>query len=206
MMKIYLLNIHDIKEQDIEEFKIKYPKRYLNAQKYRFKEDFLRSIGAYILLGKAFNNFKEDDIILGKYGKPNFHGKINFNYSHSGDYVVLAVDENSVGIDIEKINNKDVVISERIFSNEELNWMNEKDKILRFFIIWCKKESYVKCKGETIDFSIKNLNVLRFNNSENNLDYHNLTFTFKDYVISVTSRYVINLEECPSELKLFKEI
>lgn len=74
-----------------------------------------------------------------------FYENIYFNISHSGDWVVCAVSDVDVGIDIQKITDIDYAkISSRFFPNNDI-----KTK-LSFFSLWTKKESYLKMLGKGI--------------------------------------------------------
>lgn len=106
------------------------------------------------------------------YGKPLFvnNPNIHFNISHSGNFITCALDDEPVGIDIERIRPIELRIAERFFLAEEKKYVMEKDSNNRFFEVWTKKESRIKWEG-------KGLNRLRsfcvFNKNEpNTLSYH----------------------------------
>ena len=79
-------------------------------------------------------------------GKPYVDAELHFNISHSGDYVVLALSDREIGIDIQK----NVPISERaakFFLNaEEIAFVKEHPEI-SLAHLWCKKEAFLKCLG-----------------------------------------------------------
>lgn len=72
---------------------------------------------------------------------------IHFNVSHSGDYVVMAVADKLIGIDIEEIDNKidPVRLGETVFSHSENVLIN--GNINNFFMFWSKKEALFKAEG-----------------------------------------------------------
>lgn len=128
-MRYFMLNISNIKPRDEEHIKTNYPLRYARALKYSNRDDYLRSIGAYLLLEKAFGSFDEKKIALNKNGKPSLDGFPFFNYSHSGDFVVLVVGKiHEVGIDVQ------------VFGD------HSKKEIIE----WTKKEAVLKLTGEGI--------------------------------------------------------
>jgi 4'-phosphopantetheinyl transferase len=80
-------------------------------------------------------------------GNPSFH----FNVSHSGRWIVCAVDQQPVGIDIEQIKPVDLEVAKLFFFEEEYGYLMEKeeqDRLRRFYEIWTMKESYVKWTGK----------------------------------------------------------
>ena len=86
-------------------------------------------------------------------GKPYIKGsKLHFNMSHSGDYVVLAVSDHPVGIDIERLRCGRLSVAKRCFCKEEyediINAGSEENQNRRFLEYWTLKEAYVKYLGE----------------------------------------------------------
>ena len=187
---------------------------------YKFirKEDADRSLIADILLREALiENFKiENDNIFfnyGKYGKPRLinHESINFNISHSGNWVVCAINDHEVGIDIEKIEDIDFDIAKSFFSEKEYIDLMNKDINKRkdyFYDLWTLKESYIKAcgKGLSLDlrsfsFRIENNNILF--ESKNNLR----NYFFKQYFIDKNYKLsVCTLENHFAEEVIFKSL
>ena len=80
-------------------------------------------------------------VYYGKYGKPLAHGK-NFNVSHSGNYVILAESENSIGVDIEEL--RDDITSDLIdagLTKREKSWSG--NSYILFYILWTRT-AYLK--------------------------------------------------------------
>jgi len=109
-------------------------------------------------------------IIISKnaYGKPYLTNKRNFhfNISHSGKWVVCAVGERPVGIDIEFIDQINLEtaekIAERFFSDEEyedLFTREEKDILAYFYEIWTLKESFIKAIGKGLTIPLNSFTV-----------------------------------------------
>jgi 4'-phosphopantetheinyl transferase len=85
-------------------------------------------------------------------GKPHVaDSDVEFNLSHSGDWVVLAFGRNrNIGVDVEKIKRTlDVEsIAARYFAPEEIALVeNAADRHAMFFQLWARKEAYVKACG-----------------------------------------------------------
>jgi len=88
-------------------------------------------------------------------GKPHVIDiDIDFNVSHSSDWVVLAFGRNrNIGVDVEKIKwDMDVAaIASRFFATEEvLQIEGADDEHTAFFQLWAHKEAYVKACGSTL--------------------------------------------------------
>ena len=114
-------------------------------------QDKRRSLAGLILLRKK---------IAETYGIENYEFTYNengkpllpfcyFSISHSGNYVVCAVSDNPVGVDTEVIREIAFRNDYRLFTLEEIVYVNEneKDHNIRFFEVWTKKEAYIKAKG-----------------------------------------------------------
>lgn len=88
-------------------------------------------------------------------GKPYLtDADIDFNVSHSGEWVVLAFGRNRhIGVDVEKIKwDMDVrAIATRFLSHQEaLKVEKSTDEHAEFFQLWAYKEGYVKACGSTL--------------------------------------------------------
>ena len=88
-------------------------------------------------------------------GKPHVASSwVDFNLSHSGDWVVLAFGRNrNIGVDVEKIKQTADIqsIASRYFAPEEITIIeNSEDSHSMFFHFWARKEAYVKACGSTL--------------------------------------------------------
>lgn len=187
-MNIEILCIHDITEEDIEDVQNHLPKRYAKSLKFKNHADFLRCIGAGILLRRAFPFVDEQDILETEYEKPYIPNQDYFNISHSGDYVVLAQAETEVGVDIEKINDRHLNVAERVFTERELLWMNEDSKE-RFFILWTQKEAVMKAVGKGLSLAPESFDVMPFQENKSividDMQLYCTTQKYKDCYLSV---------------------
>ncbi len=71
-----------------------------------------------------------------------------FNISHAGDMVVCALSDRPVGVDTEKID----LVKKRerylLFSDRETRYVNAGENYEeRFYLLWTRKEAYVKARG-----------------------------------------------------------
>ena len=82
----------------------------------------------------------------------------HFNVSHSGDYVVCAVSDKEIGIDIEKIRAINPRTAERFANSVEIEYINSTPNGL--FEIWVLKEAYFKCTGSGLGKNIKDVRFI----------------------------------------------
>ncbi|NLD48108.1 MAG: 4'-phosphopantetheinyl transferase superfamily protein [Clostridiaceae bacterium] len=135
--------------------RIKRFRRFEDAHRATIAEALIRSIIISVL------GIKNEDMEFktNEYGKPYLEGADNFHYnlSHSGEYVVCAVSDKPVGIDIERIKDMKFDIAERFFSKEEtqsLLSIDEEYRLERFFDFWTLKESYIKADGKGLSIPL----------------------------------------------------
>lgn len=144
-------------------------KRYI-INKFHNRKDKIRTLIGEILIRTIIGvklRIRNECITFEKnqYGKPylreysNFH----FNISHSGDYVVCAVDDKPVGIDIEEekhIEYKE--IARKFFTVHEIDYINKQDKeiqLSKFYEIWTLKESFIKCCGRGLSMPLNSFYI-----------------------------------------------
>lgn len=140
---------------------------------------------------------KNKDIVFSKneYGKPYLEGKeeFNFNISHSGDWVICAIDCDSVGIDIEEIKPIDFDIARQVFTESELKELDVREgfeKLEYFYSIWTAKESYVKALGKGLFIPLDTFEIV-INDDEAILNDCKKDFLFKQY--NMDSNYKVTV-------------
>lgn len=195
---IDILDINKITLEEIERVKNYFPKRFQSAERYIQEKDKLRSIGGSLLILKNFGKIDENRIKYGEYKKPYIEGMEDFNISHSGDYVVFVKSSGIVGVDIEKKDERHLVIVDKLFTKEEMDYIN-KDRLTNFFILWCQKESVMKATGKGLRLGPKEIDVMPFQRGENisilGNDLFNKTILYKDYIISITCSEIMEKVE-----------
>jgi 4'-phosphopantetheinyl transferase len=89
-----------------------------------------------------------------EYGKPFLLDEpgIHFNISHAGKYVVCAVSDTPVGIDVETTDHKGIMeVAKRYFTEDELlyvqSFQTKAAQQKAFSTIWTMKEAYIKRDG-----------------------------------------------------------
>ena len=207
MIKLLAANINqDIEDNKIEEFLKLISKEKLDKiNRYRFREDYLRSLYGDILvrfeiikqLGIANSDIK---FTLNKYGKPYIEGYNNlfFNISHSEDWVICAISDEEVGVDIEKIEKAPVEVAEHYFHSREYKLIRSKasEEVDEYFYkMWTLKESYIKWIGKGLSKQLDSFSINEDINNEfyigenKELRLNQCKFD-KDYIISLCSKEV----------------
>lgn len=160
--------------------------QHKKAAFYHRKEDYFRSIASSLLMNAVmFDGSPAPVPSFGIYGKPYFKGLPEFNISHAGDFVVLAVAELPVGIDIEKKVKEDyLTLGKTFLCDYEYNLLNESaHPCSLFFELWTRKESYLKMTGMGFQQDPKSFCVLH-----DSPDYHFYTWEFYPcYAMAVCS-------------------
>jgi 4'-phosphopantetheinyl transferase len=158
------------------------------------------------------SNIKSNQIILdkGKYGKPfvkNISG-IEYNVSHSGQFVVCAIGNHPVGIDVEQILNFDLSICNKIFETKEyevFQQINNFEKLEYFYRMWSLKESFIKAKGCGLYMKLNSVRINAANENNIYCFYQGNKYYFKEYKIDLCYKLSIcsNIKEFPNEIKIF---
>lgn len=109
-----------------------------------------------------------------KYGKPYLDLDLDFNISHSGEYVICVLAKGlRLGVDIEKIEGFDLDSITGVFTKNELFHINsyeKKEKI--FYDYWTKKESIVKAIGGGLSIALEDIEIYK----KKQLSYDNNTW------------------------------
>jgi len=108
----------------------------------------------------------EIEFEAGKNKKPHLKNNsglnLHFNMSHSSGRILLAISDKVLGADIEFINpyfGYNEVLADN-FSPAEVNYINEKDHINRFFTLWTRKEAITKATAQGLDCDLRLLPAL----------------------------------------------
>jgi 4'-phosphopantetheinyl transferase len=162
--------------------------------KFVFWQDLHRSLFADLLVRKiiieTFNLVNEEIYFsVNDYGKPycKFLNNFHFNVSHSRDWIVCAIDGESIGIDVEKISTIDLDISKNFFSDKEhVDLLSSNDPYDYFFTLWSLKESYIKFIGKGLSYPLNSFSMQLLNNKKIYIESYNQILEnvhFKQYVI-----------------------
>ena len=182
-MKLYLADISTLLPRHRDYIS---PQRLAKALRCRVADDRNRCIAGGVLLRKFLGDTPVSD---NGFGKPVAGNGVCFNLSHSGGWVLLAVGEQEVGCDIERLRTVNCERMGRIvFTDGEMEQIkNAPDRTGAFFDVWTKKEALLKCMGKGFHRAAKSVDVSGGSFSEDGTEYFLKTKRFSDYVISVCS-------------------
>lgn len=101
------------------------------------------------------------EIYKGEHGKPYLcGGELYFNLSHSGKYVVCALADREVGVDVQQPTRVNEAVIKRFFSDEEASYIHAaEDRDRAFAEVWSLKESYIKALGTGIATPLSSFSV-----------------------------------------------
>ena len=135
------------------------PARKKRASACRKREDAVCCLVAEALLRYAFPNRDPETLKRAPGGKPYWDG-VHFNLSHSGSWVVLAVGENPVGVDVEcfREGRKTEDLARRYFTPEEQAFASGSQEC--FLRIWTAKEARLKWDGTGLGVPLNGFCVL----------------------------------------------
>lgn len=189
-VKIYVSDVSHINENELDIYLSRlseYRRKKVNSLS-RLNDKKL-SVGVGLMLDIALKPYElnEADMTycVNKHGKSEFANlpNVHFSISHSGDYAVCAISDNTLGCDIEKIGRVDMKIANCFFTKAEcdrLNSLNFDEQKTELAKIWTVKESYAKALGRGVN-SVLGTDI-------NEINYNISTFyDINDYVLSCCS-------------------
>ncbi len=154
MTSIYILKTLNNAHHHLSSLSTEVQKKILDYKDFKKQEQM---ISAEILLKYAFNQLGYDDIVVSYTPKPIIEDKNLFiSKAHRKDYVVVAVSNENIGIDVEEA--KDSVAATKVLSKDEYKIYETGDKGRVFSYYWSVKEAYVKYVG-LLSYPYKEINV-----------------------------------------------
>jgi 4'-phosphopantetheinyl transferase len=173
-VQVRSLSLHSIKHQTERLSRYLCPDELERAGRFHFQADHDRYVAARAVLRLqlgAFLNCDQRALVFEytSYGKPFIAGAgIEFNLSHSGDWVLFAFTKSShvmnLGVDIEQMRTfpdmRDVAGLN--FSAAEFARWNaapESDRRAAFYRCWTRKESFIKAIGEGLSCPLDSFEV-----------------------------------------------
>lgn len=114
-----------------------------------------QSAAAGLLLRHLFGDAA---LVYGEHGKP--YAKDNnryFSLSHSDRYVVCAVADEEIGVDMEPISPIRPAVLRHCFTQDEQRWIGDDSE--RFTRLWTMKEAYMKLTGTGMSVPAKEIQL-----------------------------------------------
>ena len=135
-MRLYLVDCTPLADEKMMEraLSLLSDSRRGKAKKLRCAQKMAQSVAAGLLLTKLFGN---KEICIGEHGKPYFQSEdIHFNISHAENWVICAVCDCEVGVDIQPLSPVRSAVLRRCFTTSEQEWIGEDTE--RFTRLWTK--------------------------------------------------------------------
>ena len=147
---------------------------------YKNEADQIRSLASSYLI----NSLSSEPLLFNDTGKPFFENGPFFNISHSGRYIVMAVSNKEVGVDIEENVERNMSALIRIFNEAEAKMIKEHAD---FYYLWCAKESLIKCMGLSVS-KVREIPGLPLNGLKTfkGKDYQCKSFIYDKHIVSIT--------------------
>ncbi len=117
----------------------------------KIKKDALQELVTGYLLKHYLGISKDEQLTYNMYDKPSLASADTcFNISHSGDYVVLAIADCEVGVDIEKVMPFHEATVKKVFHTKQKEELYKTEGLARnerFTQMWTQCEARLKLKG-----------------------------------------------------------
>jgi 4'-phosphopantetheinyl transferase len=165
----------------------------------------LLSITALGMLGVAA---KCEDIQKDINGRPYFKSGLDFNVSHSGQYVICAYsDEGRIGADVQHIDRSlDISLFQKIFLPHEFQSINQSSNPYEtFYNYWTIKEAAIKADGRGLRIGLLKVAVEKACVSVEEMTYNYKTLNIhSDYGAAIVSRQLSDRQIKPVHISIQK--
>jgi len=132
------------------------------------RKDRLANLFGKILLLEALQQYGFDKDCLqylryNEYSRPYISNDIDFNLSHSGDYVVCAISTYvKLGIDIEEVKAVDLADFEQVMTPDQWRLIRKSaDPLRTFYSFWAIKESVIKADSRGLSIPLQSILIYR---------------------------------------------
>ncbi|GAB3567283.1 4'-phosphopantetheinyl transferase superfamily protein [Spirosoma luteolum] len=105
------------------------------------------------------------ELVTGPQGKPDLNPALGWhlNLSHAGNWVVLALDRQPLGVDVEWCRPDlplDLMVSSSLQPTEQAVVARSSDPTGQFYTYWTRKEAFVKATGQGLPDTFHEISVL----------------------------------------------
>lgn len=188
-VKVIIADVEDILQYEskiLPKIAPQYVKKYRD---HKIESDKKQELMAGYLLKHYLNVERDEQLMISENGKPKLAtGKPYFNLSHSGKYVVLAIADYEIGIDIERVMLCHEATVKKVYSpkmQDELTGLEGEERNYKFTQLWTEFEARLKLKGTGFGEGWK---------EAQDMDCHIDTRMVEDYFISVATEEKVTIE------------
>lgn len=99
-------------------------------------------------------DYTDFDLYYDSLGKPHIKPQgcsikdVHISISHSHEFSAIAISNENIGLDVEKLKEKTLKIAPRFMDVSHLENLNNEDKVKKATVVWGIKESIFKVKNE----------------------------------------------------------
>jgi 4'-phosphopantetheinyl transferase len=158
----YIEQSEQISETVFNDFLLQLPEYFQKEIKeYKHWQSAQNSLLGKIILQYAFKklqfSFTLNDIKIGKKDKPFLNATFDFNISHSGNIIAVAlINYAKIGVDVEKHRSINLPLFKKYFDKDEWQTIEQNSEPLKtFFDCWTIKESAIKHDGRGVEILSK---------------------------------------------------
>ena len=165
--------------------------RQEKIRSYSHASDKRLSLGAGVAVAKALSDFgvAETALHYDERGKPILPSlPWHISVSHSGHFAAVAVSDEEVGLDIERVARVSKSVVERVTTRSEQSQMKSTRD---FFRLWTAKEAVLKITGDGISGSMQKIDLalteskIAINSAPISHDYTFREFDITGYCLTV---------------------
>ncbi len=199
-----MIHLYQLHKKDLPFEQLPNPSADVQAKAKKHKDPWQVIYSDFILktaLSKELNIPRSQiKILTDEHGKPHLpNDERYFNLSHTKDLIVLATDDQPIGIDAELIVPFDEVedLKNTLSSQEREQFQHipKKHQLHFFYKLWTLKESYLKAIGKGLSISLDSFTIALSEQAilksapDDDLDWHLKLYTpASNYICAVCSR------------------
>lgn len=161
--------------------------------KFKNWQDVQRGLLSKALLIKGMKalglcSYSLHQLKLTEFNRPYFDNSVDFNISHSGEYVICAISKtNRIGIDIEEIKDVPILEFDSQFSTQEMEEIfQDKNSLHAFYTLWTQKEAFLKAIGTGLYVPLHQISI-----NNNKIMWDDVSWFLTE--IKLDQRYVSHL-------------
>lgn len=100
------------------------------------------------------NDYTDFDLYYDEFGKPHIKPQgcsikdVEISISHSHDFSAIVISEQKIGIDLEILKDKTLILAPRYMDVSHLKNLSKEDELIKATVVWGIKESVFKIKNE----------------------------------------------------------